>query len=278
MRTPENIKDFSKLCIHTQTNRPWDLRRCVEEYHRAGVAGISVWRHLLEDITPREADRILKDHGMDVVSLVRGGFFTSVERARRELAIEDNLMAIEQAATIGAPLLVLVCGSDPGQSLEVSRDQIREGILKILPAAESEGVKLAIEPLHPMYAADRSAISTLSQANDMAEEINSVFLGVAVDVYHLWWDPLLQQEIGRCGEMGKLFAYHVCDWNVPLNDILNDRGLMGDGCIDLGQIRGWMEDAGFEGYREVEVFSDKYWAMDQVKYLDRIKRAYLEHS
>ncbi|MCK4745480.1 MAG: sugar phosphate isomerase/epimerase, partial [Bacteroidales bacterium] len=211
-------------------------------------------------------------------SLVRGGFFASVEETNRKLAIEDNLRAIEEAEAIGSPLLVLVCGADPDQSQYVSREQIQDGIFEILPQAEKAGIKLAIEPLHPVYAADRSAISTIKQANDMALSINSEFLGVAVDVFHLWWDPTLENEIRRCGQRDKLFAYHVCDWNIRMKDMLNDRGLMGDGCIDLRQIRLWMEDAGFTGYHEVEVFSDKYWAMDQTEYLQKIKQAYFQHT
>jgi sugar phosphate isomerase/epimerase len=221
---------------------------------------------------------MLDDNGMDVVSLARGGFFPAVEKGKRQAAIDDNLWAIEQAAGIGAPVVVLVCGADGRQPLEKSREQIMEGILRILPVAERAGVKLAIEPLHPMYAADRSAIVTLGQANQMAEEINSSMVGVAVDVYHLWWDDNLQQEIMRCGRNGHLFAFHVCDWNVPTVDFLNDRGLMGDGCIDVPRIRGWVEDAGFAGYFEVEVFSDKYWASDQKEYLEKIKCAYLKYT
>ncbi len=232
----------------------------------------------MENQSLGESKNILEDHGMNVISLVRGGFFASAVGAKRELAIEDNLRAIEQAEAIGAPLLVLVCGADPVQSQEISREQIREGIQTILPKAEKAGVKLAIEPLHPMYAADRSAITTMGQANNMVEAINSDSLGVAVDVFHLWWDSGLPDEIQRCGTLGKLFAYHVCDWNVSMNDMLNDRGLMGDGCINLKQIRNWMEKAGFTGYHEVEVFSDIYWAMDQKQYLHRIKEAYLKYS
>ena len=134
---------------------------------------------------------------------------------------------------------------------------------------------MSIEPLHPMYAGDRSAINTMKQANDMAEMINSNVVGVAVDVYHLWWDPSLRSEIIRCAAMNKLFAFHVCDWNVPTTDFLNDRGLMGDGCINVPEIRSWVEDAGFSGFNEVEIFSDKYWATDQNQYLEKIKRAYL---
>ena len=275
---PESINDLAKLCVHTQTNRPWNLEQCIRNYSGAGIHAISIWRHLLDETSPSDIKSLLVEHEMDVVSLVRGGFFASSEKLAREAAIEDNLKAIDQAAAIGAPLLVLVCGSDPGQSLEKSREQIQEGILKIIPYSKDAGIRLAIEPLHPMYAADRSAITSMAQANEMVEQIGDYSLGVAVDLFHLWWDPDLEKEIKRCGREGNLYAFHVCDWNVPLKDMLNDRGLMGDGCINVKQIRGWIEEAGFKGYREVEVFSDKYWAMNQLDYLERIKYAYLNHT
>jgi sugar phosphate isomerase/epimerase len=257
------------------TTRPWDIGQCVRNYAAAGINGITIWRNVLENKNLQEVRTLLDDYGMTVVSLARGGFFPSVEAKKREAAIDDNLFAIEQAAAVGAPLIVLVCGADGGQSLEKSREQIAEGILKILPAAQQAGVRLAIEPLHPMYAGDRSAINTIAQANDMAEMIHSPFVGVAVDVYHLWWDPELQAGIQRCGLCNNLFAFHVCDWNVPTVDFLNDRGLMGDGCINVPEIRSWVEEAGFKGFHEVEIFSDKYWATDQHAYLEKIKHAYL---
>ena len=272
------LNDFSKLCVHTLTNKPWDLRECVENYSAAGIHGITIWRNVLENQNLNEAKKILDDHNMNVVSIARGGFFPSTKKKKRDKSIDDNLLAIEQAATVGAPVIVLVCGADGKHSLEKSRDQIKEGILKILPKAKTAGMKLAIEPLHPMYAGDRSAINTLAQANQMVEEINSDIVGVAVDVYHLWWDNNLQQEIKRCGANNSLFAFHVCDWNVPTNDFLNDRGLMGDGCINVPQIRSWVEEAGFNGYNEVEIFSDKYWAINQNEYLEKIKKAYLNNT
>ncbi len=272
------LTDFSKLCIHTLTTKPWNLKQCVENYSAAGIHGITIWRNVLEGQNLKEAKTLLDDFGMKVVSICRGGFFPSTEKKLRDLAIDDNLLAIEQAAGVGAPMIVLVCGADGRQSLEKSREQIKEGIEKILPAAKAADVKLAIEPLHPMYAGDRSAINTLAQANKMAEEINSEFAGVAVDVYHLWWDDTLQHEIKRCGENGNLLAFHVCDWNVPTVDFLNDRGLMGDGCINVPQIRGWVEETGFSGCNEVEIFSDKYWAMDQKEYLGKIKYSYLNFT
>jgi len=270
--------DFTKLCVHTLTTKPWNLRQCVENYSAAGIHGITIWRNVLEGQNLKEAKTFLDDYGMNVISIARGGFFPSVEKEKRQVAIDDNLWAIEQAAGVGAPVIVLVCGADGRQSLEKSREQIREGIEKILPQARAAGVKLAIEPLHPMYAGDRSAINTLEQANQMAEEINSEFAGVAVDVYHLWWDNNLQKEIKRCGKNGNLLAFHVCDWNVPTTDFLNDRGLMGDGCIPVKQIRGWVEETGFNGYNEVEIFSDKFWKTDQKEYLEKIKNAYLNFT
>lgn len=269
------IKDLSKLCVHTLTTKPWDIEACVKNYAAAGIKGITIWRNVIENKNLSDVKKLLDEFGMEVVSLARGGFFPSVDHKRREIAIEDNLLAIEQAVSVGAPLIVLVCGADGGQSLEKSREQIAEGIFRILPAAQRAGIKLAIEPLHPMYAGDRSAINTIGQANDMAEMIHSDGVGVAVDVYHLWWDPSLQVEIQRCAAYNHLFAFHVCDWNVPTLDFLNDRGLMGDGCINIPEIRSWVEEADFSGYNEVEVFSDKYWATDQNAYLEKIKQAYL---
>ncbi|SHF40696.1 Sugar phosphate isomerase/epimerase [Mariniphaga anaerophila] len=272
------LTDLSKLCVHTLTTKPWNLNQCIKHYSEAGIHGITIWRNVLEGQDPSSIRTMLNDQGMNVVSVARAGFFPSVKKEKRQAAIDDNLQAISDAFLVQAQMLVLVCGADPGQSLEKSREQIKEGIIRILPEAQSAGVKLAIEPLHPMYAGDRSAINSLEQANQMAEEINSEFVGVAVDVYHLWWDNNLQREIKRCGKNKNLFAFHVCDWNVPTTDFLNDRGLMGDGCINVPQIRSWVEETGFSGYNEVEIFSDKYWAMDQKAYLEKIKNAYLNHT
>lgn len=269
------LKDFSKLCVHTLTTKPWGIEACVKNYSRAGIHGITIWRNVLEGQNLQAVKSLLDDHNMQVVSLARGGFFPSVDAAKRDEAIDDNLGAIEQAAAVGAPLIVLVCGADGRQSPEKSREQIAEGIIRLLPAAEGAGVKLAIEPLHPMYAGDRSAVNSLKQANDMATMINSKWVGVAVDVYHLWWDDTLQAEIKRCGANHHLLAFHVCDWNVPTVDFLNDRGLMGEGCINIPEIRSWVEEAGFNGFNEVEIFSNKFWATDQHEYLEKIKQAYL---
>ena len=173
---------------------------------------------------------------------------------------------------------MLVCGASPGQSLEESRRQIAEGIAAVIPYARAANIRLAIEPLHPMYADTRSAINTLEQANDMAEQLNSETVGVAIDVYHLWWDPALKSEIERCGKNNHIFAFHICDWKSPTTDLLLDRGLMGEGRINIRQIRNWVEDAGFSGFHEVEIFSKKYWEEDQAVFLNKITQAYLDHS
>ncbi len=276
MIIPSN-KDFSKLCIHTQTTKPWTLEECIINFASAGVKGISIWRHLLEGKDLNEIKLLLDSNRMDVVSLVRGGFFPSVDPKKRLSAIEDNQLAIEQASALGAPLVVLVCGAEPKQSLESSRQQIKEGITALIPLAEKRKVKLAIEPLHPMYGAEKSAILTLGQANEMCELIDSPWVGIAIDVYHLWWDDQLKNEIIRCGKNKNILAFHICDWRVNTIDFLTDRGLMGEGCIDIKKIREWIEAAGFDGYNEVEVFSERLWSGDQKQYLKDIKKSYINY-
>jgi sugar phosphate isomerase/epimerase len=272
-----DITDTSKLCIHTITTKPWDIETAAARYAEAGVKGITVWRNALEGKDVTKTGEMIRSHGMEVVSLCRGGFFPNIEKQKRVEAIEENRRIVEEAAALGAPMVVLVCGAEPKQSLEDSRMHIQEGIMETLDHAKDHNVKLAIEPLHPMYADTRSAINTLKQANDMAEEIASPQVGVAVDVYHLWWDEDLEREIMRCGRNNNLLAFHVCDWKVPTNDFLLDRGLMGEGCINIPQIREWVENAGFKGMNEVEIFSSTYWAMDQDEYLGKIVETYLEY-
>ncbi len=276
-----NVKpfdDFSRLCVHTITTKPWGIDEAVKYFSKAGVNGISVWRDTLEDRDVLQTGDMIRDNGLDIVSLVRGGFFPSISKQKQLEAIDENKRAIDEAAELGSPLLVLVCGADPGQPLPISRDQIREGIAAILPYAAERNVKLAVEPLHPMYADTRSAINSLSQANDLVEALNDPGIGVAIDVYHLWWDQMLEKEIARCGAHDNIFAFHICDWLNPTKDMLTDRGLMGEGCIPVREIRGWVEKAGFTGYVEVEIFSDRWWAEDQHYFLEEIKKAYSECS
>jgi sugar phosphate isomerase/epimerase len=252
------LPDLSRLCIHTITTKPWAIETSAAKFAAAGVKGITVWRDTLAGRDIAKTGQLLRNHGL-------------------AKALDDNRKAIAEAHALGAPLIVLVCGAVPGQPLTESRKQITDGIAALLPECSAAGVKLAIEPLHPMYADSRSAVNTLGQANDMVEQLKSPWVGVAADVYHLWWDPALESEIARCGRLKALFAYHVSDWRTPTVDLLNDRGLMGEGCIPLRQIRAWVEATGFKGYNEVEVFSTRLWATDQDEYLAKIVAAYRNH-
>ena len=269
---------LSRLCIHTITTKPWEIEEAAMNYAAAGVKGITVWRDALAGRNIKQTRKMLLDHDLTIVSLCRGGFFPDKNESKRKMAIDDNRKAIEEAAELATSMLVLVCGADPSQSLEDSRKQIRDGIDALIPDASAAGVKLTIEPLHPMYADTRSAINTLAQANEIAEELNSPWIGVAIDVYHLWWDPSLEKEIMRCGENGNLAAFHICDWKSPTTDLLLDRGLMGEGCIPVKRIRSWVEATGFTGFNEVEIFSNEYWKEDQSDFLSRIINAYNLHS
>ena len=266
---------LDKLCIHTATTRPLSIELAVDDYSAAGVAGITVWRDALSGRDAVAVGERIRGAGLTPVSLCRGGFFVSPEADARAAAVADNETAIREAAELGAPMVVLVCGAHPSVSLEEGRDQIVKGIEAVLPLAEEQGVRLAIEPLHPMYADTRSAVNTMRSANDLADRIHHELVGVAVDVYHVWWDPELEKQIDRCGK--RIFAFHVCDWRMPTRDLLTDRGLMGEGCIPIPQIRSWVEAAGFNGFNEVEIFSTEFWAQDQTAYIARIVDAYGQH-
>jgi len=272
----EQLNDLSRCAVHTMTNKPWTLRQCVDAYARAGIGGISVWRNVIEPIGAAEAGKLLRDNNLRVPALVRGGFFPATTTDARSRAIDVNRACIDEAREIGAEMVVLVCGAVPGMSLEDARKQVTEGIAEILPQARAANVKLAIEPLHPMYAADRSCVCRMTDARRICQQLRDPLVGIAADVFHIWWDSDLQKEIKLAGELGILFAFHVCDWRVQMRDMLNDRGLMGDGVIDLRTIRGWVEDAGFNGFNEVEVFSDEYWKMDQADYVTLIAERYLK--
>lgn len=271
------MSDLSKLCIHTITTKPWKLAEAVEHYAEVGVRGISVWQDSAQELGTIKSGNLIRENEVEVVSYVRGGFFPHTDRAEREKAISVNKKMIDEAAELGAPMLVLVCGAEPNQDLKESRKQIQGGIESVLDHSKKNNVQLTIEPLHPMYADTRSAVNTLQQANEMAEAIDSEWVGVAVDVYHLWWDPDLENQISRCQKHGNLSAFHICDWNVPTNDMLLDRGLMGEGCIKLDRIKKWVLDAGFWGFHEVEIFSERFWKMDQKVFLDKIAKSYSDY-
>lgn len=274
--TATPLTDFSRLCLHTITTKPWSVEEAMDKYAEAGVGGITVWRQWLADRDIAKVGEQLRERNLEIVSLCRGGFFPAKTAKGLDAAIEDNRLAIREAAALGAPLIVLVCGAVPGQPLAESRKQIADGIAAVLPLAEEHGIRLAIEPLHPMYADDRSAVNTMASANAICDLIDHPLVGIAADVYHIWWDPDLAEQIRITGKKDRLFAFHLCDWMTPTTDLLNDRGLMGEGCIDLRGIRAMVEATGFTGFNEVEIFSNRWWSQDQDDFLDCIKSAYLE--
>jgi sugar phosphate isomerase/epimerase len=256
--------DPALLSLNTATVREqWNLRQMIEGCARHGIRGISPWRDKLAEYGAKEAKRMIDANGLAVTGLCRGGMFPAADAKGRKAAIEDNLRAIDDAAILGAHCLVLVVGGMPPGSKDLAgaREMVRDGIGAVLDHARSAGVPLAIEPLHPMYAADRACVNTLAQALDLCDELDSGrsgALGAAVDVYHLWWDPELKRQIERAGER-RVLAFHICDWLVPTTDLLLDRGMMGDGVIDIALIRSWVEGAGYRGFHEVEIFSANNW-------------------
>lgn len=268
--------NLNNLCIHTITTKPWNLETAARKYAAAGIGGVSVWRGAAQACSEgvKGARQILDSEGVKVVSYVRGGFFSALDESARLEAIDENKRIIDEAAELGAPLIVLVCGATPGQSLFESRAQITDGLAALMPHAEAAGVKLGIEPLHPMYADSRSAVSTMAQSNAICDKVGHPMLGITVDVFHVWWDDQLEQQIQLTAEKNRLFSFHICDWKDQPEDMLNDRGLMGEGVIDVVGIRKWVRDAGFDGFDEVEIFSNRYWSMDQDEYLKRIIEAY----
>ena len=264
-------KNLSNIAIHTITNRPWTTEQCIDAYSKAGIGGITFWRYSFEGRDPKKVGDQARDSGLVVVSVARGGFFAAESKEDRDKAIDDNKRAIDETHSVGAPSLVLVCGSNKHQRLNTSRNQIQDGIAECLDHAKDAGVILAIEPLHPMYASERSAVNSMAQANTICENLeNHPNVGIALDVYHTWWDDNLKEEIARSLNNGNLSSYHICDWLSPMEDMLNDRGLMGEGSIDVDQISGWVMESGFTGFHEVEIFSERWWKTDQHDYLKKI--------
>ena len=246
--------DPQRLSLNTATVRKqWQLAQIIEGCARHGIRGISPWRDQVAEMGLKQARSSIRSNDLTVPSLCRGGFFTAKNW------LDDNRRAIEEAHALGAQCLVLVVGGllEGSKDLSLSRNRINEGIATILPEARKAGIPLAIEPLHPMQAAERACINTLEQALDICDQLGAG-IGVAVDVYHVWWDPKLETQIKRAGKQ-RILAYHICDWLVPTRDLLNDRGMMGDGVIDLPRIRGWVEGAGYAGFHEAEIFSELDW-------------------
>ena len=290
------MRDFSQdhhwLSINTATIRKSQgvdlpLPDIIDACARRGIRAISPWRDQVAAAGLATVSKLVKDHGLALSGYCRGGMFPAADEAGRKAARDDNRRAVDEARELNAACLVLVVGGLPGalagkaahKDIALARSQVTDGIAELLEYARSVAMPLAIEPLHPMYAADRACINTLEQALDVCEELDpqktaekserpQAALGVAVDVYHVWWDPKLQAQIVRAGKQ-RLLAFHVCDWLTPTVDLLNDRGMMGDGVIEIPKIRGWVEDQGFAGFSEVEIFSTgNWWQRDHEEVLD----------
>jgi len=249
------------LSINLATVRQqWNLRQAVEACVRHGIKAIDPWRDQVAALGLEESVRVIRTNGMRVTGYCRGGMFPAVDEAGRGAAIDDNKRAIDEAAALGAECLVLVAGGLPNGSRDIgsARQMIQDGLAAILPHARGCKVPLAIEPLHPMYAGDRSCVNTIAQALDLCNVLGAG-TGIAIDAYHVWWDPDLAVQIARAGAQNRILAYHVCDWLVPTRDLLLDRGMMGDGVIDLPRIRELVHNAGYRGLTEVEIFSAENW-------------------
>ena len=250
------------LALNTLTVRKWTLREIIDGCARHRFRGISPSRDRLAQIGVKEAAKAARGSGLTVTGLCGEGRFPASERRTRQAAIDGTRRAIDDAATLEARCLVVVAGTLPGESKDLAgtREMVRDGIGEVLDHARSAGVPLAIEPQHPMHCASHGCVNTLAQALDLCDELDlgGKALGVAVDVYHVWWDPQLKAQIERAGEK-RLLAFQVSDWLLASRDMLADRGMMGDGVIDLPLIRSWMEEAGYRGFHEVEILSEGNW-------------------
>jgi sugar phosphate isomerase/epimerase len=251
------LADARLLSFNQATAERASLREVVESCARHGVPRVAVWRHKLTESGVHTAARQIRDAGLLVSSVCRGGMFPALSAAERATRIDDNRRAIDEAATLGADVLVLVCGAAPDRDISAARRMVADGIAEIAPYAAERHVRLGIEPLHPAFAAERSCITTMREARRIAEKFDPAIVGVVVDVYHVWWDPERTVEIARLGE--HIAGYHVNDWLVPVKNVLMNRGMMGDGVIELRRIRGEIERAGYRGPIEVEIFNESIW-------------------
>ena len=275
------MRDFSSdhrwLSLNTATVRKQgDLVAIIDACARLGIRAIDPWRDQVAAVGLERAARAVRDAGLELSGYCRGGMFTS-DSSRRGEVRDDNRRCVDEAKALGAPCIVLVVGglpqysrpgSEASKDIAAARGQVEDAIAEMLEYARQAKLPLAIEPLHPAYAADRACVNTTKQALDICDRLDpgrSGMLGVALDVYHIWWDPELMSQIARAGQ-DRLLAFHVCDWLVPTKDILNDRGMMGDGVIDIKSVRNAVEAQGFAGYSEIEIFSNDWWGkpMDEV--------------
>jgi sugar phosphate isomerase/epimerase len=272
--SPFTVSATDRLSLNHYSIRQWDLTQLVEGCRKIGVTNIGLWRDKINPVSSEKARQLIQESGLSVSSLCRGGFFPYSSDQERLKTISDNQRAIDEAVALGSPLLVLVCGGIAPAGLDRSREMVLEGIAGLTPYAEARGVRLGIEPLHPMFTANRSVITTLEQATALADQFPSDTVGVVIDTYHVWWDPNIYQAIERAGS--RIFAFHVSDWLAPPPDFLNGRGLMGDGCIEFGKLAAAVNRAGYHGPIEVEIFNQQLWSLPGDEALSLIKKRFTE--
>lgn len=270
---------LARLSLNQATVTRAPLPRAVEACAAAGVPAIGLWREHVADTGLARAARLVRDAGLRVSSLCRGGFLTSADPGARRSALEDNRRAVDEAAALGTGTLVLVVGGLPGEGdrdLVAARERVRTAVAELAPYAGSAGVRLALEPLHPVYCADRAVLSTLAQALDIAEEHPVSQVGVVVDAFHLWWDPQLAVQLRRAA--GRIASFQVADWVTPLPpDVLLARGMMGDGHVDLAGMLRAVDATGYDGDVEVEIFNADVWDADVDDVVATVTRRYVEH-
>ncbi|WP_037906941.1 sugar phosphate isomerase/epimerase family protein [Actinacidiphila yeochonensis] len=271
---------LTRLSINQETVKQWSLPELAEGCAALGVSAVGLWRAPVQEYGVERAARLMRDHGLAVTSLCRGGFFTAAEPEARAAALQDNRAAVDEAAELGTDTLVLVSGGLPegDRDIAAARERVAEAIAELAPYAAERGVRLAIEALHPMFASDRCVVSTLGQALDIAERFPAEQVGVVVDTYHLWWDDQVAEGIARAGRAGRIASFQVADWVTPLPEgVLLGRGQLGDGCVDLRGLRESVDAAGFRGAVEVEIFNPALWARDGGEVLAEVAERYLLH-
>ncbi|MBF6518995.1 sugar phosphate isomerase/epimerase family protein [Nocardia farcinica] len=273
---PYDLTDpYRSLSLNTATTKRWTLAEAVDGAARAGLGAIGLWRDRVQEVGVAAAAKLVADAGLRVSSLCRGGFLTAPGDGQS--ALDDNRRAIDEAAALGTRELVMVMGGIADRDLAAARARVEERLALLVPYAAERGVRLALEPLHPMFCADRAVISTLAQALTMARPYPAETVGVVVDTFHLWWDPLLEDQIAQAGAEGRISSYQVCDWLNPMAaDPLLSRGMMGDGVIDFATIGGWVRTAGYRGDVEVEIFNAAVWEADGHSVIETMKQRYRE--
>lgn len=269
----QSLTGLARLSLNQATTRQWSLREAAEGCRRSGIPAMGLWRDKVAATGLHESARIMRDLDLRVSSLCRGGWFPAATQAERQARIDDNLRAIEEAAYLGTKVLVLVCGPAPDRDIGAARTMVETAIAQILPYAEEHNICLAVEPLHPMFAADRSVIVTLAEANQLVQRFASPFLGVIVDVYHVWWDPDVYTQIQHAA--GHIQGFHISDWLVPPPDHVNGRGMMGDGVIDIQRLHRAVDAAGYTGDIEVEIFNQTLWNLPGDELLALMCQRYL---